>query len=206
MNDNNLKSSTLLSPNSLKRNRDNSSTQSLALISLPDRMDRPTKEQQRSIARIYVEQAKLYFQERNWQKAIAACKNALESDSQTAEAYKILGNILKLKGRKAEALGVYARALKIDPNCATIYANLGSFYAEQKNWQQAVDYYQQAVILDPNLAGAYRSLAQVWEELGDSAKALEYFCQAVNLEPEILTSEEYFNFGGELYQQAETTQ
>lgn len=201
MNDNNLKSSNLLPQDNSKRNRDRSSTQSLALISLPDRADRPTKEQHKSIARIYVEQAKLYFQERNWQKAIVACKNALESDSQTAEAYKILGNILKLKGRKAEALGVYARALKIDPNCASIYANLGSFYAEQKNWQQALDYYQQAIIFDPNLAGAYRSLAQVWEELGDSARALECFCQAVNLEPDILTSQEYFNFGAELYQQ-----
>ena len=208
MNNNNLKSTTLLSQSerkpitnstgycsqdNLKRDR-NTSTQSLALISLPDR-------QQCSVARIYVEQAKLYFQEQNWQKAIVACKNALECDSKTVEAYKILGNILKLKGNKAEALGVYARALTIDPNCAAIYANLGSFYAEQQNWQQAVEYYQQAVILDPDLAGAYRSLAQVWEELGDSVRALECFCQAVNLEPEILSSREYFNFGRELYQQ-----
>ena len=199
MNNNNLKSTTLPSKDSLKRDRGNSSTQSLALISLPGRVNQPA--QQRSIARIYVEQAKLYFQEQNWRMAIDACKNALESDSKTVEAYKILGNILKLKGRKAEALGVYARALTIDPNCASIYANLGSFYAEQQNWQEAVEHYQQAVILDPNLAGAYRSLAQVWEELGDWDRALECFCQAVNLEPEVLTSEEYFNFGKELYKQ-----
>ena len=200
MNNNNLKFTTLSSHNSSKSNRGNPSTQSLALISLPERENQPVQ-QQSSIARIYVEQAKLYFQEQNWSLAIAACKNALESDSKTVEAYKILGNILKLKGRKPEALGVYARALTIDPNCAAIYANLGSFYAEQQNWQQAVEYYQQAVILNPNLAGAYRSLAQVWEELGDSVRALECFCQAVNLEPEVLTSEEYFNFGKELYQQ-----
>ena len=199
MNNNNLKSTTLASKDSLKRDRGDSSTQSLALIPLPDRVNQPA--QQRSIARIYVEQAKLYFQEQNWRMAIDACKNALESDSKTVEAYKILGNILKLKGRNAEALGVYARALTIDPNCAAIYANLGSFYAEQRNWQRAVEHYQQAVILDPNLAGAYRSLAQIWEELGDSVRALECFCQAVNLEPEVLTSEEYFNFGRELYQQ-----
>ena len=200
MNNNNLKSTILPSHNSLKSNLSNSSTQSLALISLPERVERPVQSQS-SIARIYVEQAKLYFQEQNWRMAIDACKNALESDSKTVEAYKILGNILKLQGRKAEALGVYARALTIDPNCAAIYANLGSFYAEQQNWQQAVEHYQQAVILNPNLAGAYRSLAQVWEELGDSVRALECFCQAVNLEPEVLTSQEYFNFGKELYRQ-----
>ena len=201
MNSNNLKSSTLHSQDSKSQPNCGASSQSLALVSLPDRSNQPTRQQKKTIARIYVEQARLYFQEQNWQSAIVACKNALEIDSQIADAYKILANILKLKGKKAEALGVYARALAIEPNCANIYANLGSFHAEQKNWQQALDYYQQAVILDPNLAGAYRSLAQVWEELGDFTQALECFCQAVNLEPEILAPEAYFNFGKELYQQ-----
>jgi tetratricopeptide (TPR) repeat protein len=201
MNSNNLKSSTLLSHNSKFEPNHNISTQPLALVSPFNPLNQPTQQQRKSIARIYVEQARLYFQEQNWQNAIIACKNALELDSKIADAYKILGNILKRTGRKAEALGVYAKALTIEPNCANIYANLGSFYAEQQNWQQALDYYQQAVILDPKLAGAYRSLAQVWEELGDFTQALECFCQAVNLEPEILTPEKYFSFGKELYHQ-----
>ena len=177
------------------------SQQSLALVKSPRKLDQPTQQQKKSIARIYVEQAWIYFQSKNWHDAVIACKNAIESDRNNADAYKILGNILKLKGRKAEALGVYAKALELNPNSAAIYANLGSFYAEQKKWQEALDYYQQAVILDPQFAGAYRSLAQVWEELGDTNQALECLCQAVNLEPEKLTAQEYFNFGQELYQQ-----
>ncbi len=177
------------------------SRQSLALVKLTSKVDQPTRQQQQAIARIYVEQAWIYFQDKNWQNAVVACKNALESDCQNADAYRILGNILKLKGRKAEALGVYAKALEINPNSATIYANLGSFYAEQKKWQEALDYYQQAVILDPQFAGAYRNLAQVWEELGDTNQALECLCQAVNLEPEKLNAQEYFNFARELYEQ-----
>lgn len=175
--------------------------QPLALVKSTNKLDRPTQQQQKAIARIYVEQAWIYFQAQNWQDAVVACKNALESDCNNADAYKILGNILKIKGKKAEALGVYAKALEINPNSAAIYANLGSFYAEQKNWHQALDYYQQAVILEPNLAGAYRSLAQVWEELGDTNQALECLCQAVNLEPDKLSFQEYFSFGEELYQQ-----
>jgi tetratricopeptide (TPR) repeat protein len=179
----------------------NSNTQSLTSIKVSNQLDQPTQQQKKSIACIYVEQAWIYFKEQNWQKAIAACKNALEIDPNTADAYKIIGNILNLQGRKAEALGVYAKALTINPDSAPIYANLGSFYAEQKNWQKASDYYQQAVILDPNFAGAYRNLAQIWEELGKIDQALECLCQAVNLEPEILNPEEYFSFGEELYQQ-----
>ncbi len=197
----NLKSSNLISLERKPEFNLHSAHKSLALVEPAQKLDRPTQQQQQAIARIYAEQAWIYFQEQNWQGAIAACKNALESDSQNVKAYKILGNVLKVKGKKAEALGVYAKALTINPNSAPIYANLGSFYAEQKNWQQALDYYQQAVILDPSLAGVYRNLAQVWEELGDSNQALECLCQAVNLEPETLTAQEYFSFGQELYQQ-----
>lgn len=197
----NLKSASLLQLNRQSQSNFQNSAKSLALVQSAQELDRPTQQQQQAISSIYAEQAWIYFQEKNWQGAIAACKNALESDPRNANAYKILGNVLKVKGRTAEALGVYAKALEINPNSAPIYANLGSFYAEQKNWQQALDYYQQAVILDPELAGAYRSLAQIWEELGNTKQALECFCQAVNLEPERLTAQEYFNFGQELYEQ-----
>ena len=197
----NLKSASLLQLDRKSQSNFQNSAKSLALVQSAQELDRPTQQQQQAISSIYVEQAWIYFQEKNWQGAIAACKNALETDARNANAYKILGNVLKVKGRTAEALGVYAKALAINPNSAPIYANLGSFYAEQKNWQQALDYYQQAVILDPKLAGAYRSLAQIWEELGDTNQALECFCQAVNLEPERLTAQEYFNFGQGLYQQ-----
>ncbi|MEL6500206.1 MAG: tetratricopeptide repeat protein [Cyanobacteria bacterium J06623_1] len=200
-----LKSSTLVpinkqSVNSLQPPSRQTSQPSLALINSPERLERPNQQQKKAIAQIYVEQAWIYFQDRNWRDAIAACKNALQLNSQNTDAYKIFGNVLKIKGKKAEALGIYAKALEIDPNSAAIYANLGSFYAEQKNWQQALDYYQQAVIIDPRLAGAYRSLARIWEELGDTQQALECLCQAVNLEPETFPAAEYFSFGDRLYQ------
>lgn len=191
-----LKSSTLVP---LNNQPEKAIQHPLALIKSTNKLDQPNQQQKQAISQIYVEQARIYFQEKNWGDAIAACKNALEVNSQNADAYRIFGNILKIKGKKAEALGVYAKALEMNPNSAPVYANLGSFYAEQKNWQQALDYYQQAVIIDPRLAGAYRSLAQVWEELGDSQQALECLCQAVNLEPEKLPAAEYFSFGDRLY-------
>jgi tetratricopeptide (TPR) repeat protein len=164
-------------------------------------LERPTLQQKQAIAQIYVEQAWIYFQERNWRDAIAACKNALYLNPQNADAYKIFGNILKINGKKAQALGLYAKALEINPNSATIYANLGSFHADQQNWQQALDYYQRAVIIDPAFAGAYRSLARIWEELGESDKALECLCQAINLEPAKFSATEYFDFGDRLYRE-----
>jgi tetratricopeptide (TPR) repeat protein len=197
---NTLKSSNLVSLSSNPENNLPHSQHSLALIKSTNQQNRPNQQQKKAIAQIYVEQAWIYFQDRNWRDAIAACKNALHLNPQNVDAYKICGNILKIKGKKAEALGLYAKALEINPNSAPIYANLGSFCAEQKNWQEALGYYQQAVIIDPSLAGAYRSLARIWEELGDTEQALDCLCLAVKLEPEKLSASEYFSFGDHLYQ------
>lgn len=193
-----LKSSTLVP---LINKPDNQVQHPLTLIKSSNKLDQPNQQQKKAIAQIYVEQARLYFQERNWRNAIAACNKALQLDAHHADAYRLLGNILSIKGKKTAALGVYAKALELNPNSAPIYANLGSFHAEQQEWQQALEYYQQAVIIDPHLAGAYRSLARVWEELGDREQALEYLCQAVNLEPSKFSAEEYFSFGDRLYQE-----
>ncbi|MCC0177554.1 tetratricopeptide repeat protein [Waterburya agarophytonicola K14] len=197
----NHNSSTLSARDNKSFDRSDLPVQSLALIESSNQLDRPTQEQKKSIALIYTEQALVYCQEHNWRKAILACKNALELDPNTADAYKILGDILYRQGKEAEALGVYAKALTINPNSATVYANLGTLYADRQDWHKALDYYQQAIILDPNAAIAYRNLAQVWEELGDTDQALECLCQAINLDPSILAAEDYFDFGKELYQQ-----
>ena len=199
---NNLNSLTQSSPsNNSVDTSSNGDFQSSASIQPAAKLDRPTHEQRKAIAQIYTEQASIYLKERNWHRAMVACKNALEVVRDHADAYKILGDILYRQGKRADALGIYAKALALNPNYATIYANVGTLYAEQEEWHQALDYYQQAVILDPNLAGTHRNLAQVWEELGDTDKALESFCRAIDLEPTSLAPEEYFDFGKQLYQQ-----
>ena len=201
---NSLNSSILPSPTPRSTNSDLGDSQSLPLIQSLGKLEQPSQQQKKSIAHIYTEQALIYLKEQNWRKAIVACKNALEIAPDTAEAYKILGDILYRQGKKADALGIYAKALALDPNLATVYANVGTLYADRKKWHKALDYYQQAVIIDSNLAGTYRNLAQVWEELGDTDKALECFCRAIDLEPETLAPEEYFKFGTELYHQGKT--
>ncbi len=199
-----INSSILPSPTPRSTNSELGDSQSLPLIQSLGKLEQPSQQQKKSIAHIYTEQALIYLKEQNWRKAIVACKNALEIAPDTAEAYKILGDILYRQGKKADALGIYAKALALDPNLAAVYANVGTLYADQKKWHKALDYYQQAVIIDSNLAGTYRNLAQVWEELGDTDKALECFCRAIDLEPETLAPEEYFKFGTELYQQGKT--
>jgi tetratricopeptide (TPR) repeat protein/glycosyltransferase involved in cell wall biosynthesis len=151
------------------------------------------------VARIYLQQALAYCDEKQWQKGIAACQEALKICPDLAEAYKVWGNILQKIGKIAEAIGYYAKAASLQPEMAEIYGNLGSLYAKQHKWQQALDYYQKAVELDPNCAGFYRNLAKIWEELGKDERALACFLQALALDPQMITADRHFQLAEELW-------
>ncbi|MEN9566922.1 MAG: hypothetical protein RLZZ69_2118, partial [Cyanobacteriota bacterium] len=72
--DTTLKSSNLVSLTGNPKNNLPTSQHSLTLIKSTHQ---PNQQQKTAIAQIYVEQAWIYFQDRNWRNAIAACKNAL---------------------------------------------------------------------------------------------------------------------------------
>ena len=155
-------------------------------------------------AQIYLQQALAYYEQHQWTEAITACRNALNIDSNSSEAYKIWGNVLHRSGKTAEAIGYYAKAVEIQPSFAEVYANLGSIYAQKQQWHKAIHYYQKAIFIEPNFVGAYRSLAKVWEELGEAERALKYFCQALRLEPAILTPIQHMKLGTELWEEGKS--
>jgi|GEM_PF-253697 len=154
---------------------------------------------QLEVAQVYLQQAKLYYQESQWQKSIEACQQGLRICPDLAEIYKIYGNALQRLGKIAEAMGYYAQALAKDPNIgAEVYANIGSLYAKQGNWSSAIEYYQKALAKDPNLAKVSLHLSRAWEKLGEDKKALECLFQALKLEPEILTIEQHLQLANDL--------
>ena len=154
---------------------------------------------QLEVAQVYLQQAKLYYQESQWQKTIEACQQGIKICPDLPEIYKIYGNALQRLGKIAEAMGYYAQALAKDPNIgAEVYANIGSFYAKQNNWSSAREFYQKALAKDPNLAKAWLHLSRAWEKSDEDEKALECLFQALNLEPEIITVEQHLQLADDL--------
>jgi O-antigen biosynthesis protein len=149
-------------------------------------------------ARIYLEQATSYCEEKKWSEAIHSCQQALNIDPNFTEAYKTWGNILQRMGKSTEALGYYAKALEIEPGLADVYANVGSIYAQKEKWDNAIVYYQKAIAFNPKFAGAYRNLAKVWTKIGQLDKAEEANRQAIILEPEKASVQELCQIGDRL--------
>ena len=153
------------------------------------------------VAKIYLQQAIVYYTDQHWQESINACQEALKICPDLAEAYKVYGNSLLQMGKIAEAMGYYAKALAKDPNLAEVYANMGSVYAKQCQWRQAIDYYQKALTINPKLAKVYLPVSKIWEKLGEDERALDCLLRALNLEPQIFSPQQHLQLADDLLEE-----
>ena len=152
---------------------------------------------------VYLDQAQMYCSQKEWAKAIATCQEALQTAPETAEAYKLWGNVLQNQGQAADAMGCYAKALLIEPMFPEVYANVGSLYARQKQWEQAAHYYQKAISANPKFAGAYHNLAKIWGKLNQPQKKIQCLAYALTLDPKLGSAEEHYQLGNILLEQGQ---
>ena len=150
------------------------------------------------VVRVLLEQALLFYEDRQWSRAIATCRKVLEKDANSAEAHKIWGNCLEQQNQSTEAIEHYALALELDPDLVEVYVNIGTIFAKRSKWDKALDYYTQALKIDPRCAGVHRNLARLWSQLNNSDKAEEHLFKAINLEPKIFSAEQYLELAQEL--------
>jgi O-antigen biosynthesis protein len=213
---NNFPQSSALIPNinitssnvSLKVNNQNSpapTNSNNSLVLLPTTEISPSGElvleEDLAIAQVYIEQALAFFEQKQWDKSISACQQALRIYPNMGEAYKVWGNCLQQLGKSAEAIGIYAKALEVRPDMAEIYCNLGSIYAKAKKWQQAIENYQKSIIIDDHNATPYRNLARVWDELEEYEKSIDCFFKAIELDPKLISAQNHLDLANNLLEE-----
>ena len=134
---------------------------------------------------ILLAEGEAYLASGNFPRAIAASQQAIKLEPSSAEAYKLLGNILQARGKLDGAMRAYERAVEIRPSFAEAVANLGSIFYRQYKLKRAAEYYERAIALNPNLAGAYLNLGNVWRDLGEKSRALASWQEALSRNPDI---------------------
>lgn len=154
-----------------------------------------TKHHHQEVARIYLQQAKLFSQGKQWQEAIQACHECLQLTPKNSEAYKTWANILQTMGKPTEAIGYYAKALTFKLDDPEVYINLGGLFFQQQQWQQAINYYQKAIAINPKAAVAYRNLARSYQKTGKSKLMLQCWEKALSLEPASAKAPEHCSLG-----------
>ncbi|MBU6346235.1 MAG: tetratricopeptide repeat protein [Cyanobacteria bacterium REEB494] len=115
--------------------------------------------------------------------AIDDYNQAIELDSDDADAYYNRGLVRKELGDKRGAISDYTQAILLNPNYADGYYNRGLVYKELGDNQNAIYDYTQAISLDPNYAQAYNNRGNARSELGDKRGAISDYTQAISLNP-----------------------
>jgi len=118
---------------------------------------------------------------------------AIQLDSNSADAYNKRGLVRYDLGDKQGAIADYTKAIQVDPKFAEAYNNMGDANHDLEDQQGAIANYKKAIQVDPKFAEAYKNLGHVHSHLGDNKAAIEAYNQAIKLNPKY--AEAYLGLG-----------
>ena len=113
-----------------------------------------TPEVRRLHARDAYERGVAAFRDKQASQALAAFREAIDTDPSVAIYPNALGLLYLELQRPNLALEEFTRATSVDPRFAEAHVNTGVALAEQRRWEEAVAAYKTALAL-PTLASSY---------------------------------------------------
>jgi tetratricopeptide (TPR) repeat protein len=129
---------------------------------------------------------------RQSQAAILTCNEIIRLDPQNAEAYFMLGTILKDMGENQRAINSFQTATEMDEKLTDAWVSLGNLYAEKKD-KKAIIYYQNAIDIDSKNPSAKQALAYFFQQNNNIDKAITVYEEIINAHPAY--TDAYFNCG-----------
>jgi type IV pilus assembly protein PilF len=131
-------------------------------------------------ARIRVELAANYYQQRDYKVALDELGQALRADPEYAPAYGLLGLVYMDVGDRPRAEESFQRALRLAPKDADLNNSYGWFLCQTGREREAIDRFELA-LRDPLYATPSKSLHNAGicsMRIGDEAAAEKYFLRA----------------------------
>jgi len=131
-------------------------------------------------ARIRVELAANYYQQRDYKVALDELGQALRADPEYAAAYGLLGLVYMDVGDQPRAEESFQRALRLAPNDADLNNTYGWFLCQTGREREAIGRFEVA-LRDPLYATPSKSLHNAGicsMRIGDEAAAEKYFVRA----------------------------
>ena len=150
-----------------------------------------TTEENRSQARVYLDEGKEFYRNDQDEKAVEAFQEAIKLDPESAEAYFRLGLGFDAVGKEQEAEDEYKKAVEkykkyLDANNkdAEAYYNLGQTYAGLHLYSEAVREYRQATRLKDDDADIFYDLGKAHMKLAQYDEAAAAFSKSLEIDPE----------------------
>jgi len=108
-------------------------------------------------------------------------------------AWKVLGVVLKLKGRTNESLVAQQKSVLLEPQDSEAHNNLGNTLKELDKLNEAEASYKKAISLKPEYAEAHNNLGNTLKELDKLNEAEASYKKAIALKPDL--AEAHNNLG-----------
>jgi glycosyltransferase involved in cell wall biosynthesis len=142
------------------------------------RIDQQTKQLinalQQSLAGTYKELSVIFAQQKRWDEALDAAREAIENDPEKAGLHHHLGNLFQKAGRLSDAEIAYRRAIELNPKLGATHKQLSNIFAKQERREEALEAARRAVESDPEKPGLHHhlgNLLQKWGRLSESEAA-----------------------------------
>jgi protein O-GlcNAc transferase len=115
--------------------------------------------------------AKLYYQQRDHVRTLAAAGNARRLRPSNAEALYLLGRVHRDQGALGEAEACYRRALAAAPDNPDILTSMGVLLRAAGRMDEAIAMYRRALAADPAHREAQNNLGNALASVGATAEA-----------------------------------
>ncbi|MDZ7991789.1 MAG: tetratricopeptide repeat protein [Nostoc sp. EfeVER01] len=142
---------------------------------------------------VYFYRGVCYYNNSNFNEAIADYNQAIKLKPDFVEAYNNRGNTYAKQGNYTQAFTDYNKAINLNPNLAEAYNGRGIVYRNQGKYTQALVDFNKAIELKPNNAEAYTGRGNVYVAQGDFAQAIINYNKAIKLNSNLI--EAYYNRG-----------
>jgi tetratricopeptide (TPR) repeat protein len=161
--------------------------------------------------------ARLYIQQKNWEKALEVLQKDVEKNPKSDEGYFLLGHVQGELGNIEALVDAYDKSLAISNKFAKeISESKTYFWAQSFNqgvnsfqrgikttdsdsaqifFDKSISLYNEAIMLQPDSSETYRSLAFTYLTTGKNEEAIQPLKSLVEMEK----SEEGYQYLGEVY-------
>ena len=144
---------------------------------------------------------RIYLTKRQYNKAIAEGKRAVEMEPNSAFVHAALAYSLQHAGRPEEAISIYKKAIRLSPIADSWYmSELGHCYGMLDRHEEAISAFKKAISISPESPYSHSYLAANYMLIGRENEARTEIVKALEIDPK-LSSEAYRK--GDLYKESD---
>lgn len=136
-------------------------------------------------AQLYALRGELFYEQENYDQAIADLKQAISLDSTQAAYYHVLADAYLDYVRSREALETMELAAERFPDRLQTLLKLSEFQLILTKYEDSMRTIDRVLRQDPQNADAYFMFGQNFKEMGDTARAINSYKKSVEIEPEL---------------------